>query len=168
MNDSGLLAWRSFNGLAVSARLSPRHLGDLGPSGWDEAAQLRRERAGAPDREKFLIPHQLHSLRVLLAELAGTGDEPRLESFSAIFDEHENLVFDLPQHMAGGHGSLARRVGLQDADGTLTDLQGFNCAVTVADCLPVLLTARSGKTGKSWIGALHSGWGGTGMLSVAL
>lgn len=51
-----------------------------------------------------------------------------------------------------------------EADGLLTDDPGRVLGVTVADCMPIFLSApRVGA-----FGALHSGWRGTGILGVAL
>jgi YfiH family protein len=42
------------------------------------------------------------------------------------------------------------------ADGCVTDQAGLACTMMVADCLPVLLTSRDGRT----VGAAHAGWRG--------
>lgn len=52
------------------------------------------------------------------------------------------------------------------ADGAVTATAGVVCAVLTADCLPVLLTDRSGRR----VGVAHAGWRGllTGVLPAAV
>ena len=52
------------------------------------------------------------------------------------------------------------------ADGAVTGRPGVVCAVLTADCLPVLLAARSGRR----VGAAHAGWRGLaqGVLPAAV
>lgn len=73
---------------------------------------------------------------------------------------HGNRVIRLTHGASGGdlfnpvdlNGSL----GQPEADGALTTEPGLACAVMVADCLPLLLTAPEGRG----VAALHAGWRG--------
>ena len=65
-----------------------------------------------------------------------------------------------PKWIAQVHGSrvvdAATLQGLEEADGSVSRQPGTVCAVMVADCLPVLLSDRSGTV----VGAAHAGWRG--------
>lgn len=68
------------------------------------------------------------------------------------------------------HGAAVRRVGaadvgqpLQQADALWTDEAGLACAVTAADCLPVLICRADGAA----VGAAHAGWRGLAAGVVA-
>jgi len=53
--------------------------------------------------------------------------------------------------------SLAsREPGVEEADASVTTTPGLACAVTIADCLPVLFSAPNGRA----VGAAHAGWRG--------
>ena len=74
-----------------------------------------------------------------------------------------------PQWLEQVHGN--RIVNLDDAwegqaDGAVTGRPGVVCAVLTADCLPVLIAARSGAR----VAAVHAGWRGLlhGVLPAAL
>ncbi|MBT8146372.1 MAG: peptidoglycan editing factor PgeF [Gammaproteobacteria bacterium] len=58
------------------------------------------------------------------------------------------------------HGTEAvqaqRGAGIQQADAVFTSESGLACCVLTADCLPVLLAARSGHA----VAAVHAGWRG--------
>ncbi len=104
-----------------------------------------------------------------------------------------DYVHDQPAHVAHNRALLAQSIGARPvflkqvhgvqvatldaatADGTVADAcitqaQGPACTITVADCLPVLLTDRAG----SFVAAAHAGWrglagqGGHGVLEAAL
>jgi YfiH family protein len=53
-----------------------------------------------------------------------------------------------------------------EADGAVTSRRGVVCAVLTADCLPVLLAARTGRR----VGVAHAGWRGlaAGVLETAV
>ncbi len=66
-----------------------------------------------------------------------------------------------PQWLNQVHGTTVVRLPTVDsippeADGSYTTEAGVVCAVLTADCLPILLTNRSG----SQVAALHAGWRG--------
>lgn len=65
-----------------------------------------------------------------------------------------------PKWIAQVHGSRVadadRLEGLEEADGSVSRRPGTVCAVMIADCLPVLLSDRSGTV----VGAAHAGWRG--------
>lgn len=57
------------------------------------------------------------------------------------------------------HGRLTIRADdstVRTADAAYTRKRGIVCAVMTADCLPILLCARDGRT----VGAVHAGWKG--------
>jgi YfiH family protein len=64
---------------------------------------------------------------------------------------HGIEVLDLDQPR-----SSVRTAGLAGADASFTRRQGRVCVVQVADCLPVLLSARDGSV----VAAVHAGWRG--------
>jgi copper oxidase (laccase) domain-containing protein len=152
--------WIDLPGLDAGARLSGRAAGDLGPSGHDPGALARRRAAGAP--EKVLCCRQVHSLRLVLAP-AGAPPEVWEGRFGADGDLIVLPARPLPTGPAAGDAALLAAAGALEADGAITGRPGLACGVTVADCLPILLEHPEG-----WVGALHSGWGGTGILAVAL
>jgi copper oxidase (laccase) domain-containing protein len=156
--------WIDLPGLAAGARLSTRTAGDLGPSGHDPGALARRRAVGTPDR--LLCCRQVHSLRLVLAP-----DSAAPEVWEGRFDGGEGLeILPVRPLLPGpatadeaGNDTLLAAAGTLEADGALTGRPGLACGVTVADCLPILLEHPAG-----WVGALHSGWGGTGILGLAL
>jgi len=73
-----------------------------------------------------------------------------------------------PVFMRQVHGTACVNLGLQtpndiEADACVTQRPGLACTVMVADCLPVLVCDRAGRT----VGAAHAGWRGlaSGVLS---
>lgn len=169
--------WTALN--FPAAWLSLRPAGDLGPSGWDDGAATRRAAALAgwrggdcvfpPAAERLIVCHQVHSLRVL--GLIRGRDACLCE---AAWDDRGVLAFsETPAGLPPGAAAwedlgadLPRWAGGLDADGVVSDDPGLWLGVTVADCLPILLEA--GLAGGRLRGALHSGWGGTGILAAAL
>jgi polyphenol oxidase len=91
------------------------------------------------------------------------GDDP-----VAVGRNHERLGACLsagPVWLNQVHGAQVVRLGPQDAlpqarrhtaDASVTAHPGVVCAVQVADCLPVLLSAPQGRA----VGAAHAGWRG--------
>lgn len=161
--------------------ISDRSNGDLGPSGWDEHAVKRRSKAyeaakrsgliiGSPETGNSLTCHQTHSLRIIVLlqskpALAITGNWNQVGQL-----ELTTATLQLPGNQSNWvelGDDLPIWVGSLDADGLICDLEYYWLGVTVADCLPILLRAKA-STGREIRGALHSGWGGTGILALAL
>ena len=176
------------SGLSLPACISTVDSGDLGPSGWDAAALDRRNEAffhlgplgGAasnhPDCFRVFNPRQVHSLCVLVLlsgkaplRMCGHFDVAGLLKVQA--EPLHTGSLSIMDAAAISSGELARLIGQQEADGVVTDLSGVYAAVTCADCLGLLLTGELPVQGggvRPVIGALHSGWGGTGILALAL
>jgi polyphenol oxidase len=73
----------------------------------------------------------------------------------------QQVIGAQPVFLSQVHGSEVVQISaaIQDgtsADGCLTDQRGLACTIMVADCLPVLLTNRSGTC----VAAAHAGWRG--------
>ncbi|MEO5697391.1 MAG: peptidoglycan editing factor PgeF [Burkholderiaceae bacterium] len=104
---------------------------------------------------------------------AGIGDDP--DSVARNQQVLANAVGAMPVHLNQVHGASVRRLGHADArprapihtaDASVTTEAGVVCAVQVADCLPVLFSAPSGRG----VGAAHAGWRGLalGVLEATL
>jgi YfiH family protein len=86
----------------------------------------------------------------------------RLRAAAALPDEpfwleqvHGTRVLDLDALSADVAGPT-RAAGAGPADAAITRMPGRVCAILTADCLPVLLTNRTGTV----VGAAHGGWRG--------
>lgn len=87
------------------------------------------------------------------------GDDP-----VAVMENRRRLALQLqarPVFLKQVHGRGVVRLTPETADGTEADAcwtteRGLACTMMVADCLPVLLAARSGAV----VGAAHCGWRG--------
>ena len=87
------------------------------------------------------------------------GDDP-----VAVLENRRRLALELqarPVFLKQVHGRGVVRLTPQTPDGTEADAcwtseRGLACTMMVADCLPVLLAARSGAA----VGAAHCGWRG--------
>jgi polyphenol oxidase len=87
------------------------------------------------------------------------GDDP-----VAVLENRRRLALQLqarPVFLKQVHGCGVVRLTPETADGTEADAcwtteRGLACTMMVADCLPVLLAARSGNV----VGAAHCGWRG--------
>ena len=171
--------WRALS--IPNSLISTRLAGDLGPSGWDEGAVIRRSQAYAaikindlgarlPCTENSLICHQTHSLRIIVllqsqAAIALSGHWDQTQSLNLSTE-----LLPLPPGTSGWEAlrtTLPEWVGGLDADGLITDDPAYWLGVTVADCLPILMRAKK-TDGREVRAALHSGWGGTGILAAAV
>ena len=87
------------------------------------------------------------------------GDDP-----VAVLENRRRLALQLqalPVFLKQVHGRGDVRLNVETEDGTEADAcwtteRGLACTMMVADCLPVLLAARSGTV----VGAAHCGWRG--------
>jgi len=119
--------------------------------GWPAARRVRAlitTRAGGVSSGKFA------SLNLG----ARVGDDPqRVERNRAIL---KACLPAEPAWMKQVHGTIvvdaAKATRDTEADGAVTRAAGSVCAVLTADCLPVLLSDRAGKT----VGIAHAGWRG--------
>lgn len=87
-----------------------------------------------------------------------TDDDP-----AAVHENHKRLNQRLPappRWLAQVHGSTVVQadaiVDVPQADASIARNPGTVCAILIADCLPVLLTDRTGRC----IAAAHAGWRG--------
>ncbi len=105
----------------------------------DRAGDMGPSGEPAPHRERVLKASGLDPARVL-----------------GVRQTHSTIVCDLR--------SGPPRLDSVEADGMIFDISRFAAGVTVADCMPVLLTVAESATAA----LLHSGWKGTGIVREAV
>lgn len=113
------------------------HVGDDATSVLENRARLR-EAANLPSEPVWL--EQVHGSSVIVLD---AGDIPRTVTAEQLMQSRR------PR-----------------ADAAVTQQAGVVCAIQVADCLPVLFTARDGSV----VGAAHAGWRGlaSGVLGATV
>lgn len=168
------LSIRSEYGFAVSTA----ECGDMGPSGLPAANREHVLRSIGYDPESVLGVRQTHSRDIADFYSVTPGTEPRTFSDPA-YGFEGRVVAGVPggagvASVAGAAGGtdaagLSGAAGVADAagvaaDGILFDPTVHAAGVTVADCLPVLLVADDAPVAA----LVHSGFRGTGIVSVAL
>lgn len=87
-----------------------------------------------------------------------TDDEP--EAVCENKRRLDTLLPDKARWLRQVHGALVVRAetvsGVVEADASHTSMEGIVCAVKIADCMPVLLCDRAGRS----VGIAHAGWRG--------
>lgn len=171
-----------------AALISSASLGDLGPGGMDSGGAARRYFAyssiigpePAPSHTNVLLCKQTHSLRMLCfasgrsfltegiwepqdgiglsisfteVKASSTGNEAIPEA-SVLQEESRRATLSVAEDL-----NLASST---EADALISDNPAHALSVTVADCMPIFVRS------KRYRAAIHSGWGGTGILAVAL
>lgn len=91
---------------------------------------------------------------------AHVGDDARAVAENRLFLRHSLQLTHEPHWLRQRHGAVVVQVErtLPDAsaDGAVACTADYACAILTADCLPVLLCDRVGKT----VAAAHAGWRG--------